>query len=99
MNLVKVIRSAADGGNIILGSKNTLRAVLNGDAKFVVVASNCELGALEDLNKYSKLASTEVHRFDGSTVELGEVCGKPFVVSMLAILESKKSKAKVKRKK
>ncbi|MFQ5800954.1 MAG: 50S ribosomal protein L30e [Candidatus Hydrothermarchaeales archaeon] len=98
MNLVKTVRSAVDTGNVILGTKETLSAVLSGDVKFVVVTSNCDRAAREDLARYSKLSGVEVHEFEGSSVELGEVCGKPFVISMLAVPGGGDSKPKIKRK-
>jgi large subunit ribosomal protein L30e len=100
MNLTKSIRTAVDAGHVILGTKKTLDAVLTGDVKFVAVASNCDRNSREDLDRYSKLSGTQVHEFNGSSVELGEVCGKPFIVSMLAVFDSEESSApKPKRKK
>jgi large subunit ribosomal protein L30e len=99
MNLVKAIRSAVDSGNVILGTKETLNLVMSGEVKYVVVASNCEAGAKEDLARFAEISGVEVQEFDGSSIELGEVCGKPFVVSMLAVLESKETASKAKRKK
>jgi large subunit ribosomal protein L30e len=99
MNLVKAVRSAVDADNVILGSKETLNRVLSGDVKYVVVASNCERRAREDLSRFAEISNVEVQEFAGSSVELGEVCGKPFVVSMLAVLDGKKVESKAQRKK
>ncbi len=99
MNLVKTIRSAVDSGNVTLGTKKTLNEILTGTVDYVVVASNCNHESMEDLTRYAGLSKVEVKEFDGSSIELGEVCGKPFVVSMLAVLETEKSKPKSKRKK
>jgi large subunit ribosomal protein L30e len=99
MNLVKTIRGAVESGNIILGTKQCLNTIQTGKAKFFVVASNCEETSLEDLTRYASFSGAEIHSFDGSSIELGEVCGKPFVVSMLAVLEGKEHKGKAKGKK
>jgi large subunit ribosomal protein L30e len=98
MNLVKTIRSAVDTDGVILGTKSTLIEVLTGGVKFAVVASNCERIAKDDLVKFCQFSKVELKEFEGSSVELGEVCGKPFVVSMLAVLEGKKSGPKPTRK-
>jgi len=87
VNIVKSVRSAVEAGNIVLGSKQSIEKVISGEAKLVVVSATCERGALEDLERYARLSGIEVQRFEGSGVELGEVCGKPFAVSMLAVLE------------
>jgi large subunit ribosomal protein L30e len=99
MNLVKAVRSAVDADNVVLGTKETLNRVLTGEVKYVVVASNCERGAREDLSRFAGLSNVEVQEFAGSSIELGEACGKPFVVSMLAVLDGKKVESKPKRKK
>jgi large subunit ribosomal protein L30e len=99
MNLVKIVRSAVDSNNVVLGTKETLKKIMVGKVKFVVVASNCEKSSREDLDRYSKMSGTEVKEFEGSSVELGEVCGKPYVVSMLGILNGEESAPKPKRKK
>ncbi len=94
MNLDKSIRSAVDSGNVILGTKKTLNLVMSGGAKYVVVAENCEKNAKEDLRRYAEISGIDVQEYSGSSVELGEVCGKPFVVSMLAVLDGADSKPK-----
>ncbi|GBE17526.1 MAG TPA: 50S ribosomal protein L30e [Euryarchaeota archaeon] len=93
MNLDKSIRSAVDSGNVVLGTKETLNRVMTGDAKYIVVAENCEENAKEDLRRYAEISGLDVQEYNGSSVELGEVCGKPFVVSMLAVLEGADSKS------
>lgn len=102
MNVVNAIRSAVDSEEVVFGTKETLKAVLTGGVKFAVFASNCNMESRVDLGRYAKLTGAEIHEFEGSGVELGELCGKPFVISMLAVLgatESKAKSAKPKRKK
>ena len=41
----------------------------------------------EDVEIYSNLSEIPVHIFDGSSVDLGSICGKPFTVSVLVIQE------------
>jgi len=99
MNLVTNIRNAIEAGNAVLGTKETLKEVMTGDVKLVVISSNCERSAREDLERYAGLGGTEVREYDGSSIELGEVCGVPYVVSMLSVLAEKKQAPKSKRKK
>ena len=40
-----------------------------------------------DIEAYSKLSEMPVYTFEGSSVELGSICGKPFTVSVLIIQE------------
>jgi len=77
------LRRAIKTGNVILGQNNTEKCVKDGKAQMVVVAGNCPAAFK------AKLAGTEnlfIHTFDGSSVALGKACGKPFMVSTLAIV-------------
>ncbi|WP_457554655.1 50S ribosomal protein L30e [Candidatus Pyrohabitans sp.] len=88
MQVERAIRVAVDTGKVYLGAKETLSAVRSGEAKLVVVARNCPGDAKEDLMRYARLADVPVYEYPGTSLELGAVCGKPYVVSMLAVVEA-----------
>lgn len=89
MDLNKAIRIAVDSGKVVLGSDRSVKMALNGGgAKLVIVSENCPEMVKGDLKHYCKLASIPVVEFEGSSVELGTVCGKPFPVSALSVLEA-----------
>ena len=77
------LRRAIKTGNVILGQNNTEKCVKEGKAQMVVVAGNCPAGFVTKLADNKNLF---VHTFDGSSVALGKACGKPFMVSTLAIV-------------
>jgi large subunit ribosomal protein L30e len=77
------LRRAIKTGNVILGQNNTEKCVIEGKAQMIVIAGNCPA------DFKSKIASHEnlfIHTFEGSSVALGKACGKPFMVSTLAIV-------------
>ena len=77
--LIKEIKNALEGNTAIIGLKRTLKCK---DLKKIVIASNCP----EDMIK--KLKSKEnitIETFEGNNIELGELCKKPFTVSVLSI--------------
>ncbi len=78
-----VIRKALRSGKYYLGSKRTLKALKKGEAKAVVVASNCPEDVLEKIKSYN----VPIFVFKGNNMELGAFCGKPFSVAAMAILE------------
>ncbi len=88
MDAGKSIRAAVDTGKVILGERETLKAVRNGDVKLVVMASNCPPALKEKLAHHAKISGAHVYEYPGSSLELGSVCGRPFVVSMLGVLEA-----------
>jgi len=87
LNPEVVIRNAVDKGKVLLGAKESLNATLNKEAKLVIMSSNCPRPQREDLERYSGISKVKIYRFKGTSMELGSVCGKPFPVSMLAVLD------------
>ena len=87
MDLNKSLRLAIDTGKVHIGSKQACRAVDAGEAKLVIVASNCP----EDTVGTVQSGKSAVHSFNGNNSALGAACGKPFPISALAILDEGKS--------
>ncbi|WP_456475361.1 50S ribosomal protein L30e [Candidatus Pyrohabitans sp.] len=88
MDVERAIRVAVDTGKVYLGRKKTLDAVRNKEIKLVVVANNCPQDVKSDLLRYAELAGIPVYEYPGTSLELGAVCGKPYVVSMLGVVEA-----------
>ncbi|MDR0912520.1 MAG: 50S ribosomal protein L30e [Methanobrevibacter sp.] len=85
MDIDRGIRVAVDTGDVTLGSEKSIQYLKLGKGKLVVVASNAPDEILEDVEYYAKLSEIPVHLYDGSSVDLGSVCGKPFTVATLII--------------
>jgi large subunit ribosomal protein L30e len=77
------LRRAIKTGNVILGQNNTEKCVKDGKAQMIVVAGNCPAAFTSKLTGHANLF---IHTFEGSSVALGKACGKPFMVSTLAIV-------------
>jgi len=84
-DLNKALAIAVKTGKVSLGTNSTLKSVSTGKVRLVVVASNCPKKVREDLEYYSKLSKILIIPYSGTSLELGRVCGKPFLVSALAI--------------
>jgi len=78
-----VIRMVLKTGGYRLGSKSTLKALQKGEAKAVVVAANCPEDVVEKIKSYD----VKVFTYNGTNMELGAFCGKPFSVAAMAITE------------
>jgi len=78
------LRRAIRTGKVLLGQHATEDCINEGKAQLVVVARNCP-------DRFQKILAEKqevpVHVFEGSGVQLGMACGKPFMVSALAIVE------------
>ena len=68
-------------GKVYFGVKQARKAMENGEVKLLIVASNCP--EKEELREWD----VPKIMFDGDGIELGAMCGKPFNVSVLTIVE------------
>lgn len=74
-------------GKVALGYKSTLKAVRSGNAKLIILSSNCPPLAKSVLEYYAMLSRTGVHHYNGNNIELGTACGKYFRVGTLSIID------------
>lgn len=86
MDIGREIRKAAETGKILFGTEQSLKAIKTGEAKLVIVASNADEKTKEDIQHYCGLSAIRVHYHEGSSVELGTLCGKPFVISVATVV-------------
>jgi large subunit ribosomal protein L30e len=78
------LRRAIKTGNVILGQDKTQKCIQEGKAQIVVVAANCPEKFRTQLKSFENIF---IHTFEGSSVALGKACGKPFMVSTLAVVD------------
>ena len=74
-------------GKVALGYKSTLKALRSGNAKLIILSSNCPPLAKSVLEYYAMLTRTGVHHYNGNNIELGTACGKYFRVGTLSIID------------
>lgn len=80
IDMARALKTAATTGDVRFGLAETKKSLKKGEAKLVVVASNCPE------KEISSGATPKVIVFSGTNVELGSACGKPFSISALAIV-------------
>jgi large subunit ribosomal protein L30e len=88
----KEIRRAVDTGKIQFGYNSTERNVLKGNGKLVILSANAPTKMSEKSRHIAKVSEIPVFDFNGTSKELGSVCGKPFVVSIMLVQDEGKSK-------
>ena len=92
ISLEDEIKTVLKTGKVILGAKKSIKAIKLGKAKAVVIASLIPRHIEEDVKYYAKLSGVKVIRFKGSSYDLGTVCGKPFPITTIAILDPGESR-------
>lgn len=83
----KAITTTAKTGKIQFGANSALKSAKAKKAKLIIVASNCPQTMRENIEYYCLLSKIPVSIYNGSSLDLGAVCGKPFEVSALTIRE------------
>jgi len=90
MTLSKQIKDAIKNEKLIIGSRTVLKNLKNEMLDSVVYASNYPDGMIKDLNHYSKVSGVKLEEFNGNSVQLGELCGKPFRILIVGVKKAKK---------
>ena len=85
------LKQAVSTGKVILGSDKTVQKLKAGEAKLVVLASNCSEVTKADVRRYAEITGTPIYTYGGDSAKLGLICGKPFLVSAIAIIDPGRS--------
>lgn len=90
-DLKKEINDVMKTGKITIGAKSVSRALLNSNPRLILVSSNCPNNVREDIVYYSKLSNVPYKMLPNDGLELGSMCGRPFPVSTLGIIDEGES--------
>ena len=82
IDISKALKAAITTGKVEFGVDQTEKAVKAGKAQMVILAKNCPSEMLT-----GKDIGVKVHVYEGNNMELGALCGKPFSVSALAVID------------
>jgi large subunit ribosomal protein L30e len=86
MDLNLALKRIIETGKVDFGSEKTVKNIMSGDAKLVVIASNCPKPIREEVERYAKIENIPVIKYSGTALQLGEACGKPFLIAALTVL-------------
>ena len=88
----KEIRRAVDTGEVSMGTREAKKKMLEGKGEMVIVSRNIPLGEKEVLKHLAKIENKKFFEYPETGLVLGSVCGKPFTISAMLILDAGKSK-------
>ena len=74
-------------GEVLMGYKQTLKALRKGLVKMVLISSNCPRLRKTELEYYVLLSKGAVYNYSGTNLELGSAIGRLHKVSSIAILK------------
>lgn len=86
VDIDKAIRTAVDGGKVEFGTRSGVRSASK--SKLVILSANCSADTRKEVEAACAKANVPIHAYHGTSIELGAVCGKPFTVSVIAVLDA-----------
>lgn len=81
VDISRALKAAITTGKVEFGVDQTEKAVKTGKAQMIILSRNCPSSILKDNT------AVKVHVYEGNNMELGALCGKPFSVSALAVID------------
>jgi len=81
------IKVAYKTGKMIYGKTQVLRQIRQDPFKMIIIANNCPDELETQLRYYNSLINNSIyiHRYLGSSWELGLAMGKPYMISVIGI--------------
>lgn len=87
IDINKAIATTVRTGKVLFGANKAVKNAKIGKAKIIIVAANCPRKIRGDIEYYCRLSDVPIVIYNGTSIDLGAVCGKPFMVSALTIRE------------
>lgn len=75
-----------------MGVNGVVDSIKQNHARLVIAAEKNRKDILDDVQHMCKVANIKLVIYRGDSMQLGAVCGKPFSVSVLSIIEQGHSK-------
>ena len=87
----KEIRRAVDTGKVAFGFKQCQKELARGNGELIIISKNMNPSEKEKLKYVAQIEEKAIFDYDKTGLVLGSVCGKPFVVSAMIVLDKGKS--------
>jgi large subunit ribosomal protein L30e len=84
MDLAHALKVALETGKVKIGLAETLDAANAKKARLLIVAKTCPDPKLA---KERAIGKIPVYHYEGTAVDLGQACGRPFPISAMAIVD------------
>jgi large subunit ribosomal protein L30e len=86
------IRVALNTGKVTYGKNQVLRELRQNPHKMLIISRNCPQSLEDKLNHYNSLLDDKekvfIHKYKGSSWDLGLACAKPYMISILGIYDA-----------
>ena len=83
------LKVAMRTGKFVYGKNQVLRHLRNESFKMIIMANNCPTELEKQLNYYVSLMKDKIYlyRYKGSSWDLGLACAKPYMISIIGVVQ------------
>lgn len=84
------IKVAYKTGKILYGKNQVLKNLFRENTfKMLIVSNNCPSELMTQINHFNSLLKDKlfIHKFKGSSWDLGLACAKPYMISVMGIID------------
>ena len=83
------LKVAMKTGKFIYGKNQVLKHLRNESFKMIIIANNCPTELEKQLNYYVSFMKDKIyiHRYKGSSWDLGLACAKPYMISIIGVVQ------------
>ena len=84
------IKVAYKTGKIVYGKNQILRQLRQNPFKMLIIANNCPKELINQFNYYNSIMKNElfIHKYKGSSWDLGLACAKPYMISVIGVIDA-----------
>lgn len=87
-DIQKAIRMVVETGKVEFGTRTGAGLAARGGAKLMLLAGNCPKALRDEIVQLCTKSGVPMKELPFPSIELGSICGKPFPVLLLSILEA-----------
>jgi len=84
-DMVSEIKKLMKEKNLVIGGDEVLKGLKSGKFSKIYLASNCPDQLKGDITHYASIGGVEMVETGMQNVELGDVCKKPFSISVMGL--------------
>jgi large subunit ribosomal protein L30e len=83
------LKVAMRTGKFVYGKNQVLKHLRNESFKMIIIANNCPTELEKQLNYYVSLMKDKIYlyRYKGSSWDLGLACAKPYMISIIGVVQ------------
>jgi large subunit ribosomal protein L30e len=85
IDITRQLKLAVKSGKVSFGCAEALEAARSSKAKLIVLASNCPEPTKAEILQRARLSELPVYIYGGTSVDLGDVCERRFLVAALTV--------------